>query len=196
MIGHLRGRIISKKPTQIVLDVNGVGYVVNISLSTFDKLSESSDKASLYTYLNVREDILELYGFFSVAEKEMFELLISISGVGPKLAQGILSGIQIDELKDALRQGNLSRIVAIPGVGKKTGERLIIELREKVDKISDSFGAIPVEKFSIKNDAVAALTGLGYNYKTADSTVRKVIESNPGLTIEELIKEALSLINR
>ena len=138
MIGHLTGKVISKKPTKIIVDVNGVGYLVNISLSTFDRLPEESEKVSLHTYLIVREDVLDLYGFLTIAEKEMFELLISISGVGPKLAQGILSGIQIQELKEALRNGNLSRIIAIPGVGRKTGERLITELREKVDKLKAS----------------------------------------------------------
>lgn len=198
MIGHITGKVISKKPTQIIVDVNGVGYLINISLNTFDRLSNIGEVISLHTYLNVKEDALNLFGFFTVAEKEMFELLISISGVGPKLAQGILSGIQIDELKEALRTGNLSRIVAIPGVGRKTGERLIIELREKVDKISedqDSSG-IPAGKFTIKDDAVAALTGLGYNQKAADRIIRNILESNPDLSIEDLIKEALVLMNK
>jgi Holliday junction DNA helicase RuvA len=138
---------------------------------------------------------MDLFGFFTVSEKEMFELLISISGVGPKLAQGILSGIQIDELKDALRNGNLSRMIAIPGVGRKTGERLIVELREKVDKVSSEFDSISKEKFTIKNDAVAALTSLGYNQKNAERIIRQILDANSTLTIEELIKEALSLMN-
>lgn len=198
MIGHLTGKIISKKPTQIIIDVNGVGYLVNITLTTFDRLSNESDKVSLHTYLNVREDTLDLYGFLSLSEKEMFELLISINGVGPKLAQGILSGIQIDELKEALRSGNLSRIVAIPGVGKKTGERLIIELREKVDKVSDEMGGtgLPSASFSVKGDAVAALTGLGYNQKSAERIIRGILETQPDLSIEDLIKEALVIMNK
>jgi Holliday junction DNA helicase RuvA len=196
MIGHLTGKIISKKPTQIIVDVNGVGYIINITLTTFDKLQNEADIVSLHTYLNVREDTLDLFGFLNVSEKEMFELLISINGVGPKLAQGILSGIQIDELKDALRHGNVSRILAIPGVGKKTAERLIIELREKVDKISDEFDSLPKDKFSIKDDAVAALTSLGYNNKVAEKNIRSILESKPDSSLEEIIKVALSTMNK
>ncbi|MBU1095270.1 MAG: Holliday junction branch migration protein RuvA [Bacteroidetes bacterium] len=195
MIGQLTGKIIKKKPTQVILDVNGVGYIVNITLNTFDKISNEENFVSLHTHLQVREDSMDLFGFFTVSEKEMFELLISISGVGPKLAQGILSGIQIDELKDALRNGNLSRMIAIPGVGRKTGERLIVELREKVDKVSSEFDSISKEKFTIKNDAVAALTSLGYNQKNAERIIRQILDANSTLTIEELIKEALSLMN-
>ncbi len=198
MIGHLTGKVISKKPTQIIIDVNGVGYLVNITLNTFDRISSETESVSLHTYLHVREGALDLYGFFTIAEKEMFELLISISGVGPKLAQGILSGIQIDELKEALRTGNLSRIVAIPGVGRKTGERLIIELREKVDKLSDDIDSpgLAPSKFTVKDDAVAALTGLGYNQKAADRIIRSILDSKPDLSIEDLIKEALVIMNK
>ncbi|RMD51493.1 MAG: Holliday junction branch migration protein RuvA, partial [Ignavibacteria bacterium] len=132
MIGYLRGKIVSKKPTQIILDVNGVGYLINITTSTFETIG-NKEEISLFTYLSVKEDSLTLYGFSSVAEKEMFQLLISISGIGPKLAQGILSGIQIDELKSAIQEGNVTRIVAIPGIGRKTAERLLVELRDKVE---------------------------------------------------------------
>ncbi|MBN1301450.1 MAG: Holliday junction branch migration protein RuvA [Melioribacteraceae bacterium] len=195
MIGYLTGKIVSKKPTQIILDVNGVGYLINITLSTFDKLVNDGEKISLHTYLNVKEDALNLFGFFTAAEKEMFELLIGINGIGPKLAQSILSGIQVGDLKDALHEGNLSRIVAIPGVGRKTAERLIVELREKVDKIITEGERLPSGTYSIKEDAVAALTSLGYNPKAADRIVRKILEEKPGSSIEELIKEALSAIN-
>jgi Holliday junction DNA helicase RuvA len=196
MIGHLTGNIISKKPTQLIIDVNGVGYLVNITLTTFDRLQNEKETVSLHTYLNVREDTLDLYGFLSVSEKEMFELLISISGVGPKLAQGILSGIQIDELKEALRQGNVSRVLAIPGVGKKTAERLIIELREKVERVSDEFNSLSKEKFNIKDDAVAALASLGYNGKVAEKNIRSILDSKPDLSLEEIIKEALGAMNK
>ena len=196
MIGYLTGKIISKKPTKILLDINGVGYLINISINTFEKISEEDSTVSLYTYLSVREDALDLYGFSSAAEKEMFELLISVSGVGPKLAQSVLSGIQIDELKEALTTGNLSRLLAVPGIGRKTAERLMIELRDKADKVTEGIAAVPGAPFSVKNDAVAALTNLGYNYKVAERSVRKVLETSPSLTIEELIKEALSSINQ
>ncbi len=196
MIGHLTGKIISKKPTQLIIDVNGTGYLVNITLTTFDKLANGKENVSVHTYLHVREDTLDLYGFVNASEKEMFELLIGISGVGPKLAQGILSGIQTEELKEALRSGNLSRILAIPGVGKKTGERLIIELREKVDKVSDEFGKMEKDKFRIKDDAVAALTSLGYNSKHAEKNIRNILESKPDLSLEDIIKEALGSMSK
>jgi len=195
MIGYLTGKIISKKPTELLLDVNGVGYLINITIPTFEKLGEEHENVSLYTYLNVKEDSLSLYGFNTISEKEMFQLLIGISGIGPKLAQSILSGIQIDDLREALVMGNLGRITAIPGIGKKTGERLLVELKDKVDKISSEPGE-PESSFSIRNDAVMALTNLGYSRKIADDTIRNILSANPECSIEELIKNALTLLNK
>ncbi len=195
MIGCLTGKIKDKTPTKIILDVNGVGYLVNISISTFEKITEL-DSVSLYTYLNVKEDALDLYGFFTPEEKEMFQLLISISGVGPKLAQSILSGIQIDELQDAISNANVGRITAIPGVGKKTAERLVVELKDKIDSITFESPHIKSVSYNVKNDAVRALTNLGYNQKTADNAVRTVLESGKDLQIEEVLKEALAFLNR
>ena len=196
MIGFLTGKIISKKPTQILMDVNGVGYQVNISITTFEKLGDVNSAVSLFTYLSVKEDALDLYGFSTEAEKEMFRLLISVSGIGPKLAQSILSGIQIEELKEALQVGNISRLVAIPGIGRKTAERLLIELRDKVEKLAEEFIQVSNAKFAIKNDAVSALTSLGYNVKTAEKVVRDILEKTPDATIEDLVKEALSKLNK
>ncbi|MBU2507511.1 MAG: Holliday junction branch migration protein RuvA [Bacteroidetes bacterium] len=196
MIGHLTGKIISKKPTQIIVDVNGVGYLVNITIPTFEKLEELGKSVSLFTYLNVKEDALALYGFSTLSEKEMFEILISVNGIGPKLAQSILSGIQVEELKDALRNANLSRIIAVPGIGRKTGERLLIELRDKIENVSDEFTGISQAEYSVRNDAVSALTSLGYNHKSAENAVRQAINSNAAAGIEEVIKEALALLNR
>ena len=196
MIAYLTGKIISKKPTKIIIDVNGVGYLVNISITTFEKISESSDVASLFIYTSVKEDAIDLYGFSSEAEKEMFELLISVNGIGPKLAQSILSGIQIDDLQEAIKTANLSRIIATPGVGRKTGERLIVELRDKVDSIAESLDKGSGGSFTVKSDAVAALTNLGYNQKNAEKIVRDVLSGEPNISIEELIKKALSEFNR
>ncbi len=196
MIGYLTGKLISKKPTQVLLDVNGVGYIINITISTFETLTNNNDSLiSLYTYLNVREDALVLFGFSSLVEKEMFELLISVNGVGPKSAQSILSGIQIDELHTALRNNDLSRIIAIPGIGRKTGERMLIELRDKVEKISDSFQTTN-SSLIIKNDAVLALTQLGYNQKISEKTVRSVLDSEQEPSLEKLLKESLSHLNK
>ena len=196
MIGYLTGKIISKKPTQILLDVNGVGYIINITISTFEKLPDDKDKlVSLYTYLNVREDALILFGFSELSEKEMFELLISVNGVGPKSAQSILSGIQIEELRAALKTGDLSRIIAIPGIGRKTGQRLLIELRDKVDSLGEEFYGAKGESYSLKLDAVTALTQLGYNQKTAERTVRTILDTNSDVSLEELVKNSLSHLN-
>jgi Holliday junction DNA helicase RuvA len=194
MIGYLHGKIISKKPTKLLVDVNGVGYIVNISISTFEKLADT-EEVSLYTYLSVRESAMDLFGFYSLSEKEMFELLISVSGIGPKSAQGILSGIQIEDLKDALRNGNISRLVSIPGIGKKTAERMMIELRDKVESVAEGFEGISVGSSSVRGDAIAALVNLGYNQKVAERIVRAITDKSPSITIEELIKESLTTLN-
>lgn len=190
MIGYLKGIIISKKPTQLLLDVNGVGYVVHISINTFERLPEEGESTSLHTFLAVREDALTLYGFAAESEKQMFELLISVNGIGPKLAQSVLSGIQIDELKNAISSGNLSRLIAVPGIGRKTAERMLLDLRDKVEGVTDGReAALP---FKTKSDAIAALTTLGYNAKTAEKAVRDILLTTPSIQIEDLIKMALA----
>lgn len=194
MIGYISGKIISKKPTKIIVDVNGVGYLINISIGTFEKIADK-EEVSLYTYLSVKEDSLDLYGFYSSSEKEMFELLISVSGIGPKTAQSILSGIQIEDLRDAIKTGNISRLISAPGIGRKTAERMIIELRDKVDSITEIKEGISAGASSIRSDAIAALVNLGYNQKIAERTVRSITESNPNILIEDLIREALSILN-
>ncbi|PJA95356.1 MAG: Holliday junction branch migration protein RuvA [Ignavibacteriales bacterium CG_4_9_14_3_um_filter_34_10] len=195
MIGYLTGKIVLKKPTKIILDVSGVGYLINISISTFEKIPDETETVALFTYLNVKEDALDLYGFWTIDEKEMFELLISVSGIGPKIAQSILSAIQIDDLKESLKFGNLSRLTATPGVGRKTAERMILELKDKIDSL-DQIDVSRVSGFSIKNDAVLALTNLGYNQKTATNVIRQIMESKPSITIEELVKNALIQLNK
>ncbi|MDZ7767393.1 MAG: Holliday junction branch migration protein RuvA [Melioribacteraceae bacterium] len=197
MIGYLTGKIIAKKPTKILLDVSGVGYSVHISISTFEKLPELNELTSLYIYTSVKEDAIDLYGFSSPAEKEMFELLISVSGIGPRLAQSLLSGIQVDELKYAIDEGNLSRITAVPGIGRKTAERLLVELRDKMNKLTESFESAEAgAPSSIRSDAIAALVNLGYNLKTAEKAVRSIMNSKPTSTIEDVIKEALANLNK
>lgn len=193
MIGYLSGKIISSKPTRVILDVNSVGYVVNISINTFEMLSDKTS-ASLFIHTHVKEDSISLFGFYAESEKEMFELLISVNGIGPKSALGILSGIQVGDLRRAINSGDISRIISVPGIGRKTAERLVLELKSKVDLVSEEYGIeIP---FSIKNEAVAALTTLGYNIKTADKCIRDLLSAEPQLTLEELIKKALSRINQ
>jgi Holliday junction DNA helicase RuvA len=138
---------------------------------------------------------MDLYGFYSAAEKEMFELLISVSGIGPKSAQGILSGIQIEDLKDALKSANISRLVSIPGIGRKTAERLMIELRDKADSVSESGEATISGPSNTRNDAIAALVNLGYNQKVAERIVRSITDRTPDISIEDLIKDSLAGLN-
>ncbi len=196
MIGYLTGKIVSKKPTNILLDVNGVGYSVNISITTFEKLPSLNESVSLFIYTSVKEDAIDLYGFSNASEKEMFELLIGVNGIGPKLAQSLLSGIQVNDLRQAIDEGNLSRITAVPGIGRKTAERLLVELRDKMDKLTEK--AEPSETgapSSIRSDAIAALVNLGYNQKTAEKAVRNSMNSKTSVTIEDVIKEALADLN-
>lgn len=192
MIGFLKGKLISSKPTKVLLDVNGVGYNVNISINTFERITEKNE-ISLFIHTNVKEDSISLYGFFTEAEKEMFEILISVNGVGPKIALSILSGITVDELKNAILTHDVSRITAVPGIGRKTSERLVLELKNKVENIhEEGLTKIPL---SIRNEASAALTTLGYNSKLADKTVREILNDEPQISLEELIKKALSNFN-
>ncbi len=196
MIAKLRGKIIDKKPTEIVIDVNGVGYQVFISFNTFEDIPELNANTELFTYLSVRENSLTLFGFSTMSEKIVFEKLISVSGVGPKLAQSILSGIQTNELVDAIAAGDKSRLVAIPGVGRKTAERLVIELKDKMDSVDTETGYVHEGVSLIKNDAVNALIALGYNKKTAELTVRKILDLQPDISLEELIKTSLGNLTK
>lgn len=192
MIGFLTGKIISSKPTQIILDVNGVGYLVNISITTFEKISEKQT-ASLFIHTSVKEDSITLFGFYTQSEKEMFELLISISGIGPKVSLGILSGISVDDLKDAIANGNVSRLIAIPGIGRKTAERVVLELRNKVDAIKAD-GSIKIK--SAKDEAISALATLGYQRQLAEKVVRDLLSENLNYSLEELIRKALAGLNK
>ena len=196
MIGYITGKVISKKPTKSLIEVNGIGYIVNTSINTFEKICTIGEVISLHTYLSVKEDSLTLFGFYTIAEKELFEILIGVNGVGPKLAQGILSGINASEFKDAILNNNIPRLVAIPGIGKKTAERMMIELRDKVERVSDSDSTLSASTFTVKDDAVAALVGLGYNQKIADKAIRSLLESNSSLSLEDLIKDSLKNLNK
>ncbi len=196
MIAKLSGKIIEKKPTEIIIDVNGVGYQVFISFNTFEDIPELNENTEIFTYLSVRENSLTLFGFSTISEKNLFERLISVSGVGPKLAQSILSGIQTNELIDAIASGDKSRLVAIPGVGRKTAERLVIELKDKMDSVETETEHVHEGAALIKNDAVNALIALGYNKKTAELTVRKILDLQPDISLEELIKTSLGNLTK
>ncbi|MCK6614116.1 MAG: Holliday junction branch migration protein RuvA [Ignavibacteriaceae bacterium] len=188
MIGYLKGEIFSAAPTRLVIDVNGVGYLVNISLNTFEAVS-GKKTVQLYISTIVREDSISLYGFSDEEEKAMFELLISVSGIGAKSALSILSGIRAEELRRTITHADTARLSTIPGIGKKTAERLVLELREKVDAVpSSAAGAAPA---GIRSEAVSALIALGYNQKNAEQAVRDILGTTPDISIEELLKTAL-----
>ena len=198
MIALLRGTLAYKSSDHVIIDVGGVGYRLFIPLSTFYSLPETGD-VSLFTHTHVREDALLLYGFLSMEEKELFGILISISGIGPKLAVNILSHIPAKDLKRAIATGDIKRLSSLPGIGKKTAERLVLELKDKVGPIHDLPEADDVKSNTsardISNDVISALINLGYK----ENQARKVLESMelaPGLTMEEALKGALKVLIR
>mgnify|MGYP001585477776 CR=1 FL=1 len=196
MITHLKGILHHKSPTEIVVDVHGVGYIVSIPLSTFETLPEVNAPLMLLTHFIVREDVQQLYGFATEAERDIFRLLISVSGIGPKIAQTILSGIRPADLQHYVAHGNVAALTSIPGVGKKTAERLIVELRDKIAKLSSTSAMSKETAFAstnIRAEALAALVLLGYNRERAEQALRAVLNEANGkeLSIEELLKRAL-----
>lgn len=196
MIFALEGKIVSKSPVEVVVDVGGIHYLVNIPVTVYEKLGEVGANVKLYTYLIVREEEIYLYGFSSVEERDFFKLLISVSGIGPKMAQAIMSGMSVDELKNSIIRGDVSSLVSIPGVGKKTAERVIVELRDKIAKIE--FAGKPLEFISsdqveVRNEALLALISLGFSRQSAEKAIRAVLKENEKMefTVEELVKQAL-----
>ncbi len=193
MISRLRGKIWEKTaPNIIVLDVSGVGYEVEVPISTFSVLPSVKEEANLYIQQIVREDANLLYGFASLAEKEAFRILIKVSGIGPKSAIVILSGLSVSELYDVIANEDITRLTRVPGIGKKTAERLIVELKDKIKSLSggsvnDLFNQTP--KFDPMNDAVLALSTLGYKAADAEKMIKKI--AKPGMAVDELIKVAL-----
>jgi Holliday junction DNA helicase RuvA len=173
MIGHLRGHLAEKRPNQVVVDVNGVGYQVAIPLSTFYSLGELRDDVTLLIHTHLREDSIALYGFLTAREKQFFELLLSASGVGPVLALKILSGMSVDELVPAIRANDLVRLVRIPGVGRKTAERIVVELRDKVAAMAapEPEYVAPAGRTGLQSDVISALLNLGYDRHAAEKAV-------------------------
>ena len=196
MIASLTGILRSKSPTDAVLDVNGVGYSLSISLSTYSSLGAIGSSAHLLTHLHVREDLLQLFGFSSEGERQLFKMLISITGIGPKTAQGILSGMSAADLQNYIASGNIQALTAVPGVGRRTAERLVMELRDRIgktDKMQDSTAAPGDKNADIRNEALLALTSLGYNRLAAEKAIRMALKDagDDKLSVEELIKKAL-----
>ena len=199
MIDFLSGIIVEKNPTNLVLQNNGIGYNLLISVNTFENLPQVGSEVTLKTYLHVRDDILQLYAFESEKERKIFIGLISISGVGPKLAQTILSGIKIDEFIHAIQQGDIERLTNISGVGKKTAQRLVIELKEKFAQsglITDKEGAeYPTFLLSeVEQEAMLALISLGYKKSVVEKALAKVRRNGSPDKVESIIKQALQTI--
>ena len=200
MIALVRGKLAYKSIDHVIIDVGGVGYRLSIPLSTFYSLPETGE-VNLFTHTHVREDALLLYGFLTLEEKELFVTLIGISGVGPKLAVNILSHIPAQDLKRAIATGDIKRLSGLPGIGKKTAERLVLELKDKVgpvDELPASAGAATATgstASSLSNDVISALVNLGYK----EALARKVLENmelTPGLSMEETLKGALKVLVR
>jgi Holliday junction DNA helicase RuvA len=191
MIAQLRGTLGDKRPNQVLVDVGGVGYLVHIPLSTFYALGDLHANVTLLIHTQVREDAIALYGFLSAREKHLFELLISASGVGPVLALKILSGMSVDDLVPAVRSGDLARLTRIPGVGRKTAERMIVELRDKLAAIEIPAQTTPSPTTGSENEVVFALTNLGYDQSIAEKAVETVQRNGKANEFEPLFRASL-----
>jgi Holliday junction DNA helicase RuvA len=193
MIGLLRGKLIEKRPNQALLDVGGVGYQVQIPLSTFAGLGALHAETTLLIHTHVREDALALYGFVTAREKQCFELLISASGVGPSLALKILSGMSIEQLVPAIRKGDLVQLVRIPGVGRKTAERIVVELRDKLAAVDVPEAGKPATRSQLEADVASALVNLGYDERSVERAIEKARGAG-GADFEVLLRGALQIL--
>jgi Holliday junction DNA helicase RuvA len=202
MIGHLRGHLAEKRPNLIVVDVNGVGYQVSIPLSTFYALGELRDDVTLLIHTHLREDSIALYGFLTSREKQFFELLLSASGVGPVLALKILSGMSVEELLPAIRTNDLVRLVRIPGVGRKTAERIVVELRDKIASMQapEPERVEPAGRTGLEADVISALLNLGYDRRAAETAVETAakdgVNAPTGMSFEALLRATLQLLSQ
>jgi Holliday junction DNA helicase RuvA len=194
VIAQLRGRLLEKQPNRIVLDVNGVGYDVCVPLSTFYGLGDSGAEIVLRIHTHVREDALALYGFATTLEQELFERLINISGIGPKVALAVLSGIEPAELMRAIERGDVARLTGIPGIGKKTSERIVLELKDRLPRAvvaAAPSGGAPAAPDSVRDDVLSALLNLGYHRPLAEKAVASAITAVPDGGFERTLKQAL-----
>ena len=190
MIAHLQGRLVEKSPTEVVIDCNGVGYKVNISLHTFSLIPDS-ESIKLYTFLQVKEDAHTLFGFVEKAERELFKLLISVSGVGAGTARTMLSSLDPKQIIHSIGSADVATIQSIKGIGAKTAQRVILDLKDKVLKVYD-LEEVSVSGYNTnKDEALSALEVLGFNRKAAEKVVDKIVRENPGITVETIIKQAL-----
>lgn len=194
MFAYLQGKFAFKSPAQVYLDVNGVGYEVNISLNTYSAIADLSE-GRLYTHLQIKEDAHTIYGFFEKEEKDMFLLLISVSGIGASTARMMLSSMKAEEVGKAIARGDVKLLESVKGIGKKTAERVVLELKDKVGKQSPAGEMKAFGGNNLQPDALNALTALGINRGQAEQAIKKVLQSDPGIDkLEILIKKALQAI--
>jgi Holliday junction DNA helicase RuvA len=197
MIGSLRGRLADKAIDEVLIDVGGVGYRISIPLSTYEGLPAEGEEAFLFTHLHVREDDLALYGFATDRERRLFETLIGVSGIGPRLALHVLSRLSPERFASAVRRGDLATLTGISGVGRKTAERMIVELRDKVLDIADTEEGAPAVALGVSGeDAVKALVALGIRRTTAEEAVRRSLAERPDAPAPELTRRALTTLSR
>jgi Holliday junction DNA helicase RuvA len=199
MIAHLRGRLLEKHPNRVIVDVNGVGYDVHVPLSTFYEMAEPGEEIALRIHTHVREDALLLYGFATPLELQIFERLISVSGIGPKLALAVLSGIEPNELVSAIRTSNVARLTGIPGIGRKIAERIGLELKDKMAsfvaaEMAASHTTAAGE--TLRDDVLSALMNLGYHRPLAERAVDAAIKKSSGSSFESVLKDALRELAR
>lgn len=196
MIAWLSGRLRHKAIDHLIIDVAGVGYQVSVPLSTYSAIPEDGEDVSLHIYTHVREDSLSLFGFLTEAEKNMFMLLLGVSGIGPKLALSILSSLPVQDLSRAILSSDESRLFSIPGIGKKTAARMLLELKDKMKLIMPMIAPLPGEAVVSNDleDVISALVNLGYKKPQAEETVRKVRHAHPGLAVKDQIREALGML--
>jgi Holliday junction DNA helicase RuvA len=190
MITHIQGRLTEKNPTNVVIDCNGVGYLINISLHTFSQIPEQ-ENLKLYTHLQVREDAHTLYGFSSLAEREIFRLLISVSGIGTNTARTMLSSLTPTQVKEAIASEDVAVIQSVKGIGSKTAQRVIIELKDKVLKVYDIDESVMSPNNTNRDEALSALEVLGFAKKQSERVVDKILKTQSDAAVETIIKEAL-----
>ena len=191
MIAHLRGKLAQKDPARVIVDVNGVGYEVFVPLTTFTALPDAGSDVSIDIHTHVREDMIALYGFSTRRERLIFEKLMTISGIGPKLAVTILSGGSVQDLVTAIKRGDLARLTAIPGVGRKTAERIILELKDKLQDFVEAQA-----KSGVDVDVLSALENLGYNRAIAEAAIRRAADGDRDLVFDVLFKRALQILTK
>ena len=190
MITHIRGRLVEKHPDHVVVECNGLGYFLVISLQTFSNIPDL-ENIHLYTHQVIREDAHILYGFYSKTEREIFKLLLSVSGVGPSTAITMLSSMETEEIQEAIAHENVSKIQSVKGIGLKTAQRVIVDLRDKILKSYEISEELQTPNNTIRNEALSALEVLGFNKKKVEKTIQVILQESPDISLEELIKKAL-----